>query len=67
MDSFLFDKRVVRKNIEKGLITQQEYVAYLEGLEDVGTNSQPVEETLYADDDTNTMDGGNNEDAPQDN
>lgn len=38
----LFDKRVVERNIARGLITREEYNAYLEGLEDVVKDSATV-------------------------
>lgn len=38
----LFDKRVVERNIARGLITREEYNAYLEGLEDAAKDSAPV-------------------------
>ena len=30
----LFDRRIVKKNIQRGLVTQEEYESYLEQLED---------------------------------
>lgn len=37
-DERLFDKRTVERNIEKGLITREEYEEYLENLEDSSEN-----------------------------
>jgi hypothetical protein len=47
MDSNIFDKRVVRRNIEKGVISQQDYLKYLNELEDNAGNCDVVEEELY--------------------
>jgi len=58
MNSFLFDKRVVRRNIEKGIITQQDYLAYLEGLENTEENCDLVEEKLYVSDEDGQVSDG---------
>ena len=50
MESSIFDKRVVRRNIERGLITQQDYLDHLAGLPDTTDLSEPVEEQLYPED-----------------
>jgi hypothetical protein len=47
MDPSIFDKRVVRRNIRKGIITQQQYVDYIKGLDDKVDDCEPVEEQLY--------------------
>jgi hypothetical protein len=39
----LFDKRVVERNIARGLITREEYNQYLESLEDASEQTIPVE------------------------
>lgn len=52
MDSSVFDKRVVRRNIEKGLITQQQYLEHLSGLNDLSEQCEPVEESLYPEEET---------------
>lgn len=44
----LFDRRVVERNIEKGLITRDEYKAYLEGLDDVEDNAGVIEAEFEA-------------------
>ena len=54
MDSSIFDKRVVRRNIEKGLITQQDYLDHLAGLEDKDDSCDSVEEQLYPEDEAET-------------
>lgn len=47
---WLFDKRIVRRNIRKNLITRQDYLKYIEDLEDVA-------------DFATTMDEGENEES----
>ena len=49
MDSFIFDRRVVRRNIEKGFITQQEYLDHIKNLPDMAEQCEQVEESLYPD------------------
>lgn len=39
----LFDKRVVERNIARGLITRKEYEEYRENQKDVAEHSIPVE------------------------
>lgn len=39
----LFDVRTVERNIEKGLITREEYNEYLESLEDASDKSAVIE------------------------
>ena len=64
MDEFMFDKRVVRRNIERGLITQQDYINYLKNLGDTSSQCEPVEETLYPNGETEgAADSGNNGEA----
>jgi hypothetical protein len=67
MDEFMFDKRVVRRNIERGLITQQDYINHLERLQDTSSKCEPVEETLYSDGEVEgTADSGSSgETTPQ--
>ena len=50
MDTKLFDKRVVRRNIDRGLVSQKDYDAYLKGLGDVEDECEPVEVSLYPSD-----------------
>ena len=44
----LFDLRTVERNIEHGLITREEYLAHLEGLEDATDKGLPVEASFKA-------------------
>lgn len=64
MDTSIFDKRVVRRNMEKGLITQQDYLEYLKGLEDKNEECEPVEERLYPKDETEEEQKEESPDAP---
>ena len=57
MDPSIFDKRVVRRNIRKGLITQQDYLDHLSGLEDRSDACEPVEEQLYPKDEEEQNEG----------
>jgi len=38
-----FDSRLIERNLEKGVITQEEYEAHLEGLEDVEEKAETLE------------------------
>jgi len=37
-----FDIRLIKRNLDKGVITQQEYDAYLAGLKDITAKAQLV-------------------------
>ena len=39
----LFDARVVERHIQRGLVTREEYEAWLASLEDVGENAEECE------------------------
>lgn len=41
---WMFDKRVRRRNIRKGVIKRADYQEYLEALEDVSNNIAPPDE-----------------------
>lgn len=43
IDETLFDSRVVERNIEKGLITREDYDAYLGGLDDLADDAVDIE------------------------
>ena len=47
-DDQLFDRRVVERNIEKGLVTREEYEDYLEGLDDTEDNAETIEAEFEA-------------------
>ncbi len=40
---YLFDSRMVEKNIESGLITRAEYEAHLKSMEDSGSNAVEIQ------------------------
>jgi hypothetical protein len=42
----LFDRRIVERNIKKGLITRKDYEKHLKALNDVATNIASPEERL---------------------
>lgn len=44
----LFDRRVVERNIDKGLVTREEYEEYLDGLEDAEDNADVIEAEFEA-------------------
>ena len=50
MDEKLFDKRVIRRNIDKGLVSQREYDKFLSKLANVEEECTEVEITLYPSD-----------------
>ena len=52
----LFDRRVVERNIRKGVVTRDEYGEWLNKLTDVAPNSELIRATLGADDDDDTDD-----------
>ena len=51
MDPQLMDKRIVERNIEKGLITREEYEEYCAKLPDLVRECEEVEVSLYPSDD----------------
>ncbi len=46
----LVDRRVVERNIRKGIISQSEYQTFLDGLKDVAANAETVRARLGVDD-----------------
>jgi hypothetical protein len=42
----LFDRRVVERNIKKGLVTRKDYEKYLKSLEDVAGNIASADERI---------------------
>ena len=50
MDPKLFDKRVVRRNIDKNLISRKDYDKWLAGLDDMEDECEPVEVSLFPSD-----------------
>lgn len=47
----LFDRRVVERNIKKGLVTTKDYEKHLKGLADATAKLAPKDEPLVTDDD----------------
>lgn len=47
-DQKAFDTRVVERNIDKGLVTRDEYDEYLDGLDDVEDNAVSIEAEFEA-------------------
>ncbi len=52
MDSKLFDKRTVKRNITNGLITREDYEKYISSLPDTASMAEPVQEKLYGESET---------------
>lgn len=46
----LVDRRVVERNIRKGIISREEYQTFLDGLKDVAANAETVRARLGVDD-----------------
>lgn len=73
MDSKLFDKRVVMRNISKRLISRQDYEKHLKGLADLTEQSESIDISLYGDDkedeeagqDERDSDGGDASDSSE--
>jgi hypothetical protein len=64
----LFDRRVVERNIDKGLITRDEYEEYLEGLDDVEDRAEAIEAEFEAglfEDDEEEADDAEDEDEDE--
>lgn len=49
--NMLFDRRVVERNIRKGVVTREDYNQWLSALSDVAENAETVRATLGEDDD----------------
>jgi hypothetical protein len=46
----LVDRRVVERNIRKGILSREEYQTFLDGLKDVANNAETVRARLGVDD-----------------
>lgn len=57
MDPRLIDKRVIKRNMNTGVVTKDQFDKYLAGLQDMAANAEPVREKLY---------GNLEEEAPMD-
>ena len=59
----LFDRRTVSKNIERGLITKEEYEAFLEQLEDSIDKAAVVQATFNNSDQEEESDSDSDSDS----
>lgn len=55
---WLFDKRVLRRNIRKGMVAREDFEGYLENLTDSSDNIAPPEEEEEPDTGTPSEEGG---------
>lgn len=58
----LLDRRVVERNIKKGLLTREEFEKHLEGLGDVAGQAEKIAATLHGRDDDHDDDVEENDD-----
>ena len=65
MDDTLFDRRVVRRNINKGLVSQNEYDKHLSKLSNLAEECEDVEVTLYPADNEEERDAAEPEGEPK--
>lgn len=54
----LLDRRVVERNIKKGLLTREDYEKHLGSLTDVSALSEKVSATLHADEEEDSFGDG---------
>ena len=59
----LFDRRIVKKNIERGLVTQEEYEAFLGQLEDCIDRAAVVQATFNNSDQEEDSDSDSDSDS----
>lgn len=57
----LFDRRVVERNIRKGVVSREEYSEWLGKLTDAAPNSEVIRATLGVDDDVDDSDDGDDD------
>ena len=62
----LFDRRIVNKNIERGLITKEEYEAFLEQLEDSIDKAAVVQATFNNSDQEEDSESDSDSDSSSD-
>jgi hypothetical protein len=58
----LFDRRVVERNIKKGIVTRKDYEKYLKSLGDTATNIASPEERVEDEPDDDDLDALDDED-----
>ncbi len=59
----LFDRRVVDRNIKKGLVSREDYDRFVAGLSDTSANAETIQARLGIDDDIDDSDGPEEGDA----
>ena len=64
MNEKLFDKRVVSRNINQGLVSQKEYDDYLTKLADLGDECTSVDVSLYPSDEEDEESKPESEEEP---
>jgi len=52
----LFDRRIVERNLRKGIVTREEYEQYLLALPDVSANAEVISARLGEDDPSGSAD-----------
>lgn len=62
----LVDRRVVERNIRKGILSREEYQTFLDGLKDVANNAETVRARLGVDDEPAEVDANDDDDAEDD-
>ncbi len=48
-NKLLFDKRVIKRNLKRGLITEAEYEQHVQGLTDLEENAEEIEVEIEED------------------
>lgn len=64
--NMLFDRRVVERNLRKGVVTREEYDQWLANLGDSTPNSEVIRATLGDDGDEAELDGDDGDDGADD-
>ena len=59
-----YDKRVIDRNFEKGIVSREDYEKLLKGLPDLEDQSEVIDVSLYDDDSESESDG---ETSPEEN
>lgn len=65
MDSKKFDKRIVGRNIKKGIVSQKDYQDHLSSLEDLEDKSEVIKIQIGEDDEGDEQDPENEADSPE--
>lgn len=59
----LLDRRVVERNIKKGLLTREEFEKHLDGLSDVAGQAEKIAATLHGRDDDDDVEEGDDDEG----